>query len=126
MNFIEEIRKIENQIANTTGDLANQVIDELQATKKQLERQMERVMLKTEVDLKSLDIIKEDTYTLQKNIREFHVLQNSIRNIASKLEGSFESKTGTTIQEVLKKHEKETSHNLFDKYVHLSNSCGKR
>ena len=37
-----------------------------------------------------------------KNIREFHVLQNSIRNIASKLEGSFESKTGTAIQEVLK------------------------
>ncbi|WP_439020265.1 hypothetical protein [Bacillus thuringiensis] len=126
MNFIEEIRKIENQIANTTGDLANQVIDELQAAKKQLERQMERVMLKTEVDLKSLDIIKEDNHTLQKNIREFHVLQTSIRNIASKLEGSFESKTGTAIQEVLKKHEKETSHNLLDKYIHLSNSCGKR
>ena len=33
MNFIEEIRKIENQIANTTGDLANQVIDELQVAK---------------------------------------------------------------------------------------------
>ncbi|EEK79987.1 hypothetical protein COE58_09820 [Bacillus cereus] len=126
MNFIEEIRKIENQIANTTGDLANQVIDELQAAKKQLERQMERVMLKTEVDLKALDIIKEDTLTLQKNIREFHVLQTSIRNIASKLEGSFESKTGTVIQEVLKKYEKETSHNLLDKYIHLSNSCGKR
>lgn len=126
MNFIEEIRKIENQIVNTTGDLANQVIDELQATKKQLERQMERVMLKTEVDLKSLDIIEEDNHTLQKNIREFHVLQTSIRNIASKLEGSFESKTGTAIQEVLKKHEKETSHNLLDKYIHLSNSCGKR
>ncbi|GAB6430392.1 hypothetical protein bcgnr5372_44320 [Bacillus luti] len=126
MNFIEEIRKIENQIANTTGDLANQVIDELQAAKKQLERQMERVMLKTEVDLKTLDIIKEDNHTLQKNIREFHVLQTSIRNIASKLEGSFESKTGTAIQEVLKKHEKETSHNLLDKYIHLSNSCGKR
>ena len=57
---------------------------------------------KTEVDLKALDIIKEDNHTLQKNIREFHVLQNSIRNIASKLEGSFESKTGTAIQEVLK------------------------
>ncbi|PFW56775.1 hypothetical protein COL13_12565 [Bacillus cereus] len=126
MNFIEEIRKIENQIANITGDLANQVIDELQAAKKQLERQMERVMLKTEVDLKALDIIKEDTFTLQKNIREFHVLQTSIRNIASKLEGSFESKTGTVIQEVLKKYEKETSHNLLDKYIHLSNSCGKR
>ncbi|MDA2138920.1 hypothetical protein PDN64_12325 [Bacillus cereus group sp. Bc256] len=126
MNFIEEIRKIENQIANTTGDLANQVIDELQAAKKQIERQMERVMLKTEVDLKALDIIKEDNHTLQKNIREFHVLQNSIRNIASKLEGSFESKTGTAIQEVLKKHEKETPHNLLDKYIHLSNSCGKR
>ncbi|MDJ1478364.1 hypothetical protein QBX67_25250 [Bacillus sp. LS15-K4] len=126
MNFIEEIRKIENQIANTTGDLANQVIDELQAAKKQIERQMERVMLKTEVDLKSLDIIKEDNHTLQKNIREFHVLQTSIRNIASKLEGSFESKTGTGIQEVLKKHEKETAHNLLDQYVQLSNSCGKR
>ncbi|HGH7180158.1 TPA: hypothetical protein ACJMKL_002332 [Bacillus luti] len=126
MNFIEEIRKIENQIANTTGDLANQVIDELQAAKKQIERQMERVMLKTEVDLKALDIIKEDNHILQKNIREFHVLQTSIRNIASKLEGSFESKTGTAIQEVLKKHEKETSHNLLDKYIHLSNSCGKR
>ncbi|MEI5935270.1 hypothetical protein WBU98_13875 [Bacillus albus] len=126
MNFIEEIRKIESQIANTTEDLANQMIDELQATKKQLERQMERVMLKTEVDLKSLDIIKEDNLTLQKNIREFHVLQTSIRNIASKLEGSFESKTGTAIQEVLKKHEKETAHNLLGQYVHLSNSCGKR
>ncbi|GAB6448457.1 hypothetical protein bcgnr5390_46610 [Bacillus luti] len=126
MNFIEEIRKIENQIANTTGDLANQVIDELQAAKKQIERQMERVMLKTEVDLKALDIIKEDNHNLQKNIREFHVLQTSIRNIASKLEGSFESKTGAAIQEVLKKHEKETSHNLLDKYTHLSNSCGKR
>lgn len=40
MNFIEEIRRIENQIANTTGDLAHQIIDELQVTKKQLERQM--------------------------------------------------------------------------------------
>ncbi|MGG0256589.1 hypothetical protein ABEY61_16660 [Bacillus toyonensis] len=126
MNLIEEIRKIENQIANTTGDLANQIIDELQATKKQLERQMERVMLKTEVDFKSLDIIKEDTYALQKNMQEFHVLQTSIRNISSKLEESFESKTGTAIQEELKKHEKETSHNLLDQYVHLSNSCGKR
>lgn len=71
MNFIEEIRKIESQIANTTGDLANQMIDELQATKKQLERQMERVMLKTEVDLKSLDIIKEDNLTLQKILGNF-------------------------------------------------------
>ncbi|EPF02395.1 hypothetical protein ICQ_05877 [Bacillus toyonensis] len=66
MDFIGEIKKIEKQIENAAGDLANQVVDELQAAKKQIEKEMQRMMLKTEVEFKSIDIIKEDTYALQK------------------------------------------------------------
>ncbi|AIM33595.1 hypothetical protein DF16_orf05180 [Bacillus thuringiensis serovar kurstaki str. YBT-1520] len=71
MDFMGEIKKIEKQIENVTGDLASQVVEELQAAKKQIEREMQRMMLKTEVGFKSIDIIKEDTYALQKNIGHF-------------------------------------------------------
>ena len=59
------------------------------------------MMLKTEVGFKSIDIIKEDTYALQKH-RAFHELQTSLRDIAAELEKSFESKTGSKINETLK------------------------
>ncbi len=78
MDFMGEIKKIEKQIESVTGDLADQVVEELQAAKKQIEREMQRMMLKTEVGFKSIDIIKEDTYALQKNIGAFHELQTSL------------------------------------------------
>ncbi|MBJ3793563.1 hypothetical protein I8J38_34295, partial [Bacillus sp. OA1] len=52
MDFMGEIKKIEKQIESVTGDLANQVVEELQAAKKQIEREMQRMMLKTEVGFK--------------------------------------------------------------------------
>ncbi|WP_151035479.1 hypothetical protein [Bacillus wiedmannii] len=126
MDFMEEIKKIEKQIESVTGDLADQVVEELQAAKKQIEREMQRMMLKTEVGFKSIDIIKEDTYALQKNIGAFHELQTSLRDIAAELEKSFESKTGSKINEELKKYEKQINNNIFNKHVHLANSCGKK
>jgi len=124
IDFIGEIKKIEKQIESVTGDLADQVVEELQAAKKQIEREMQRVMLKTEVGFKSIDIIKEDTYALQKNIGAFHELQTSLRDIAAELEKSFESKTGSKINEELKKYEKQINNNIFNEHVHLANSCG--
>ena len=126
MDFMGEIKKIEKQIESVTGDLADQVVEELQAAKKQIEREMQRMMLKTEVGFKSIDIIKEDTYTLQKNIGAFHDLQTSLRDIAAELEKSFESKTGSKINEELKKYEKQINNNIFNEHVHLANSCGKK
>ncbi|HDR7665878.1 hypothetical protein COL26_22225 [Bacillus thuringiensis] len=129
MDFIGEIKKIEKQIENAAGaagDLANQVVDELQAAKKQIEKEMQRMMLKTEVEFKSIDIIKEDTYALQKNIGIFHDLQTNTRDIASELEKSFESKTGSKINETLKKYEKQINNKIFNEHVHLANSCGKK
>ncbi|WP_257155031.1 hypothetical protein [Bacillus cereus] len=117
---------MEKQIESVTGDLANQVVEELQAAKKQIEREMQRMMLKTEVGFKSIDIIKEDTYALQKNIGAFHELQTSLRDIAAELEKSFESKTGSKINEELKKYEKQINNNIFNEHVHLANSCGKK
>lgn len=126
MDFMGEIKKIEKQIESVTGDLADQVVEELQAAKKQIEREMQRRMLKTEVGFKSIDIIKEDTYALQKNIGAFHELQTSLRDIAAELEKSFESKTGSKINEELKKYEKQINNNIFNEDVHLANSCGKK
>jgi len=129
IDFMGEIKKIEKQIENAAeaaGDLADQVVDELQAAKKQIEREMQRMMLKTEVGFKSIDIIKEDTYALQKNIGVFHDLQTSIRDIAAELEKSFESKTGSKINETLKKYEKQINNKIFNEHVHLANSCGKK
>ncbi|MDZ4495066.1 hypothetical protein [Bacillus cereus] len=126
MDFMGEIKKIEKQIESVTGDLADQVVEELQAAKKQIEREMQRMMLKTEVGFKSIDIIKEDTYALQKNIGAFHELQTSLRDIAAELEKSFESKTGSKINETLKKYEKQINNNIFNERVHLANSCGKK
>ncbi|WP_259416888.1 hypothetical protein [Bacillus toyonensis] len=126
IDFMGEIKKIEKQIENAAGDLANQVVDELQAAKKQIEKEMQRMMLKTEVEFKSIDIIKEDTYALQKNIGAFHELQTSLRDIASELEKSFESKTGSKINETLKKYEKQINNKIFNEHVHLANSCGKK
>ena len=126
MDFMGEIKKIEKQIESVTGDLADQVVEELQAAKKQIEREMQRMMLKTEVGFKSIDIIKEDTYTLQKNIGAFHELQTSLRDIAAELEKSFESKTGSKINEELKKYEKQINNKIFNEHVHLANSCGKK
>jgi len=129
MDFMGEIKKIEKQIENAAGaagDLANQVVDELQAAKKQIEREMQRMMLKTEVGFKSIDIIKEDTNALQKNIGVFHDLKTSIRDIAAELEKSFESKTGSEINETLKKYEKQINNKIFNEHVHLANSCGKK
>ena len=83
------------------------------------------MMLKTEVGFKSIDIIKEDTYALQKH-RAFHELQTSLRDIAAELEKSFESKTGSKINEELKKYEKQINNNIFNEHVHLANSCGKK
>ncbi|WP_414633169.1 hypothetical protein [Bacillus cereus] len=74
----------------------------------------EEFILNLQKKQRELQQFGEDTYALQKNMQEFHVLQTSIRSISSKLEESFESQTGTAIQEGLKKHEKETSHNLLD------------
>ena len=126
MDFMGEIKKIEKQIESVTGDLADQVVEELQAAKKQIEREMQRMMLKTEVGFKSIDIIKEDTYALQKNIGIFHDLQTNTRDIASELERSFESKTGSKINETLKKYEKQINNKIFNEHVHLANSCGKK
>ncbi|MCP9278612.1 hypothetical protein [Bacillus wiedmannii] len=126
MDFMGEIKKIEKQIESVTGDLADQVVEELQAAKKQIEREMQRMMLKTEVGFKSIDIIKEDTYALQKNIGAFHELQTSLRDIAAELEKSFESKTGSKINEELKKYEKQINNNIFNEHVQLANSCGKK
>ncbi|PHA30066.1 hypothetical protein COF06_29855, partial [Bacillus wiedmannii] len=122
MDFMGEIKKIEKQIESVTGDLADQVVEELQAAKKQIEREMQRMMLKTEVGFKSIDIIKEDTYALQKNIGAFHELQTSLRDIAAELEKSFESKAGSKINEELKKYEKQINNNIFNEHVHLANS----
>ncbi|HHB2055681.1 hypothetical protein BVG00_21195 [Bacillus cereus] len=129
IDFMGEIKKIEKQIENAAGaagDLANQVVDELQAAKKQIEKEMQRMMLKTEVEFKSIDIIKEDTSALQKNIGIFHDLQTNTRDIASELEKSFESKTGSKINETLKKYEKQINNKIFNEHVHLANSCGKK
>ena len=51
--------------------------------------------------------------------------KTSLRDIAAELEKSFESKTGSKINETLKKYEKQINNNIFNEHVHLANSCGK-
>ncbi|EPF02430.1 hypothetical protein ICQ_05795 [Bacillus toyonensis] len=89
MDFIGEIKKIEKQIENAAGDLANQVVDELQAAKKQIEKEMQRMMLKTEVEFKSIDIIKEDTYALQKKHRDISRFTNKYKRYSIRTREKF-------------------------------------
>ncbi|MDA2202955.1 hypothetical protein ACS2G7_29445 [Bacillus cereus group sp. BceL221] len=126
MDFIGEIQKIEKEIEKAVGDATANVIDELQAIKKQLEKEMQQSFLKTDVAFKTNSIVTSQKHAIQKNKEAFHDICKSLSEQGIALNKSFESKTGSAVKETLHKHLDQIRNEMISIQYDLINSCGKK
>ncbi|SFJ31203.1 MULTISPECIES: hypothetical protein [unclassified Bacillus (in: firmicutes)] len=126
VDFIGEIKKIEKEIENAAKDVASHVVDELQAAKKRLETDMERMLLKTEVSFKVSEMIHEQQYMIRKNQDLFHDVCKDLADKSEALNKSFESRTGSNIQKELNEHLSKIRNQFTSTYYEFYNSCGKK
>ena len=121
-----EIQKIEKEIEKAVGDMTENVIDELQAAKKHLEREMQRTFLKTEVSLKVDGIITKQKHEIQKNKEDFHNVCKGLSEQGIELNKSFESKTGSAVKKTLHDHLNQIRNEIISVQYDLIDSCGKK
>ncbi|MDM5190974.1 hypothetical protein QUF99_27650 [Bacillus sp. DX4.1] len=126
IDFIEEIKKVEKEIEKAVGDVAGNVVDELQALKKQLEKEMQQKFLKTEVAFKTNSIITKQKHTIQKNKESFHDVCKSLTEQGIELDKSFESKTGSAVKKTLHEHLNQIRNEMISVQYDLIDSCGKK
>ncbi|MDM5187433.1 hypothetical protein QUF99_08905 [Bacillus sp. DX4.1] len=126
MDFIGEIQKIEKEIEKAAVGAAGAIVDELQAAKKQLEREMQRKLLKTEVSFKANGIVAKQKHTIQKNKESFHDVCKSLSEQGIALNKSFESKTGSAVKKTLHEHLEQIRNEMVSAQYDLIDSCGKK
>ncbi|MFI8709921.1 hypothetical protein ACIGHG_23415 [Bacillus sp. NPDC077411] len=126
VDFIGEIKKIEKEIENAAKDVASHVVDELQAAKKRLETDMERMLLKTEVSFKVSEMVHEQQYMIRKNQDLFHDVCKGLADKSTALDKSFESRTGSKIQQEVNDHLSKIRNQFISTYYEFYNSCGKK
>ncbi|PEA56714.1 hypothetical protein CON64_00280 [Bacillus pseudomycoides] len=126
IDFMGEIKKIEKEIENAAKDVAGHVIDELQATKKRLETEMERALLKAEVSFKVSEMIHEQQYMIRKNQNLFHDVCKELTEKGIELGRSFESQTGSQIKLELHEHLNKIRNQIILTHHELYSSCGKK
>ncbi|MGE1027768.1 hypothetical protein ACQGS6_28115, partial [Bacillus sp. GMs2/2] len=115
MDFIGEIQKIEKEIEKATVGAVGTIIDELQAVKKQLEKELQQSLLKTDVAFKTNSIVASQKHAIQKNKEAFHDVCKSLSEQGIELNKSFESKTGSAIKETLNKHLNQIRNEMISK-----------
>ncbi|PEF21413.1 hypothetical protein [Bacillus pseudomycoides] len=126
IDFIGEIQKIEKEIEKAVKDLAGNVVDELQAAKKHLEREAQRTFLETEVSLKADSITTKQKNDIQKNKESFHDVCKSLTEQGIVLDKSFESKTGSAVKKTLHDHLNQIRNEIISVQYDLIDSCGKK
>ena len=125
-DFISEIQKIDKEIEQATGEMKENIIDSLQVIKTQLEREMQRALLKTEVSFKTGNIIRNQKSLLKGNTEPFtHVSINLVKQV-NQLDKSFESKTGNAIKKKLNKDINEIHNDILSVQYDLADSCEKK
>lgn len=126
MDFIGEIQKIEKEIEKAAVDTAGAILDELQAAKKHLEKEMQRTFLKTEVSFKTDGIVTRQKHDIQKNKEAFHDVCKNLSEQGIALNKSFESKTGSAVKETLHDHLNQIRNEIISVQYDLISSCGKK